>query len=146
MGVGPQEQVAYCFSQTVGQPALAQMLHLVVENMAALAERLEVLRIVVTRVVIEVRAGQIHTGGLNHCVGGQAFQRRQFERTSLTVAPGLRSLIPPAAIAQVNDQLAVRPAASLAAASGPPEADHVGQLRPVDRVEKAVLRADRHGG
>ena len=42
-------------------------------------------------------------------------------------------------------RLAVGPAADLAAALGPDEADPVADLRPVDRVEVAQLRLDRHG-
>jgi hypothetical protein len=41
----------------VGEPALAQVLGPVVQDVTALAERPEVLRIVVARVVVEVGAG-----------------------------------------------------------------------------------------
>ena len=61
------------------------------------------------------------------------------------VAPGLAELVPPAAVAEMADDGAVRTAASLAPTGSPLEPDPAADLRPVDRVEKAQLRSDRHG-
>jgi len=43
------------------------------------------------------------------------------------------------------DHLAMWASAALAAAFRPREPDHGRELRPVDRVEEAVLGPDRHG-
>jgi hypothetical protein len=56
-GVGAEEQVTERLAMPVGEPALAQVLGPVVQDVTALAERPEVLRIVVARVVVEVGAG-----------------------------------------------------------------------------------------
>lgn len=67
----------------VGEPALAQVFGAVVQDVAAQAERPEVFRVVVARVVIEVGTGQIDAGGFGRCAGRQAFQRRQLQRAAL---------------------------------------------------------------
>lgn len=120
------------------------MLLPVVQDVAALAKRLEVRGRVVARVVIQVGTGQIHPGGIARRVGWDCLGRCQLQLAALAAAPGLRHLIPPAPVPQVADQLAVGAATAFAAAFGPPEADHLGELHPVDWVEEAVFRADRH--
>ncbi|KQU23510.1 hypothetical protein ASG63_21880 [Methylobacterium sp. Leaf94] len=96
------------------------------QDVTALTERLEVLWIVVAGIVVEVGTGQVDAGGLNHCVSGQALERKQLQRAALARALGSRSLIPPAAVTQVNDQLAMWAAAAFTAPFGSSEADHVG--------------------
>lgn len=56
--VRSQEQVAQGPPQPIREPALAQVLGLVVEHVAPLTERFQISRIVVRRIVIEVSAGQ----------------------------------------------------------------------------------------
>ncbi len=63
--VGPKEQVAERFAHTVGQPALTPVLIAIMQDVAALAERLEVRWRIVARVVIEMGAGQIHPGSMD---------------------------------------------------------------------------------
>lgn len=63
---------------------------------------------------------------------------------AVAIAPGASLRGPPGAISQVRDVLPVRPAAVLATALRAGEADHLGQLAPVDGVQPAVLRSDRH--
>ncbi len=48
------------------------------------------------------------------------------------------------ALIEADDHSAVRTPAGLAAPTGAAEANHRGELRPVDRVEVAVFGADRH--
>ena len=72
--------------------------------------------------------------------GGQG----QPDKAPASVAPDAALFVPPATIAKVADQLPMRSGAVLTAAPGTLEADHSRQLRPVDGVQPAVLRADRH--
>ena len=58
--------------------------------------------------------------------------------------PALRIGIPPAAVTQMRHAPHVRSGAMLAPRTGPVEPDGHRELPPVDRVEPAVLRADRH--
>ena len=51
-----------------------------------------------------------------------------------------------AAVTEVEHALPVRACADLTAAAGSPETDHGRKLGPVDGVEEAVLRPDRHDG
>jgi hypothetical protein len=64
--------------------------------------------------------------------------------TTATVAPDLVLLVPPPAIAKMPNRPPVRTPAALAASLGPLKPDHGRQLRPIDRIEPAVLRTDRH--
>src|SRR3954469_22220721 len=60
------------------------------------------------------------------------------------ITPSLTSGIEPASVRQNADDLAMRPAASLANAAGTLEPHMPAQLRPVDRIEPAHLSPDRH--
>jgi len=113
----------------------------IVDHVAALAQRFEVRRRAVAGIVIKVRAGQDDIGHPD---------RRQREpglhRDPLaTVGPPAPDIgIPPASVAKMDDAPQMRPAAPLAPSTGTIEPDRLGQLPPVDRVEPAVLGADRH--
>ena len=58
----------------------------------------------------------------------------------------LALLIEPASVTEVDDVMTVWASTSLAAALRALKADNGGKLAPVDRIEPALLRADRHGG
>src|SRR4051794_25052941 len=60
------------------------------------------------------------------------------------IAPSLTSGIEPAPVRQNTDNLAMRPAASLANTAGTLEPHMLAQLRPVDWIEPAHLSPDRH--
>ena len=64
---------------------------------------------------------------------------------ALPAAPGAGGLVPPQAVAEVQDFAPVRPAASLALALGTAEPDRQRQLASVDRVEPAVAGEDGQG-
>ena len=57
---------------------------------------------------------------------------------------GSALLVPPSTVTEMPHPRAVWPAAMLTTAAGALEADHGRQLRPVDGVQVAELRADRH--
>ena len=65
---------------------------------------------------------------------------------SVSVPPGTSVGVPPAAITEVVNPPKVRAPASLTPAARAPEADHGRELGPIDWVEVAVLRSDRHLG
>ena len=96
------------------------MLRSIVDHVAALAQGGELVEGAVTGIVVEVRAGQHHFGPLASCedVLGRA-----------TCAPPLRTppveplRIPPPAISEMKDALAMWPPTMLANASCPFEAD-----------------------
>ena len=141
--VGPEKQIPERFSAKQGEPAPAAMLLPVVHEMAALAERHQVARVVVGGVVISVRCGQDNARGSNLHLEISSWSTGS-DPPPLPVPPGLSPLIPPAAITKMADGPAVGAAAPLTLTFGPAEPDHSRELRPVDGVEPAVLRADRH--
>ena len=118
------------------------MLVAIVDHVAALAERLEIFRPIIRRIVIEV-------GGREHDLGPSnedmlANWSDATQRPSAPISPSLLFFVPPSTVAQVLDLAAVRPAALLAPTFRSMKPDHRRQLRPVDRIEPFVLRADRH--
>ena len=114
------------------------MLGPVVEQVATLTKRRQITRMAVAGVVVEVGGRQID----HRCprVAGRGGQGGTNEAPA-PVAPGAALLVPPAAVAKVADQLAVRPGAVLTTPAGALEADHGRKLRPVDRIEPTVLGA-----
>ncbi len=122
-------------------PPAPAMLGRVVDHVAALAERGEIARRIVGRVVIEVRAGDIHPREPDD--RGDVCPD-DTDAPSPPVAPLSAIGIPPATIAKMEDARTVRPSAMLAAAFSAAEPDQPGQLGPVARVQPAMFRHDRH--
>jgi hypothetical protein len=142
--IRPTEQVTHSPPRSVGHCPPPQMLLAVVEHVAALAECLEIAGTIVGRVVVEVGRGQQHSR-LPQPARAPVRCRQIAELSAPTIAPGALSLIPPAPVTQVADHLAMRAPALLASGVRPLEANDGRELAPVDRVEPAELRADRHG-
>lgn len=123
------------------QPATTAMLGRIVDHVAALAQGCQLIEGAVTGIVVEVRAGQHHLGPL-------AANKNILGWT--TYAPPLRTppvepiRIPPPAISEMEDALAMRPPTMLANAPCPFETDEARDMLPVDRVKKDMLGADRH--
>ncbi|MGI3903085.1 MAG: hypothetical protein ACRYGP_30445 [Janthinobacterium lividum] len=108
-----------------------------------LAECREVRGLVVLRVVVTVSRREDDAGGassLDQAVG----RLEAAHRLPGTVTPPLGLIIPPAAVTKVQHHAPVWPAAGLAPTLGPPKPDRGRQLAPVDRIEPAVVPADRH--
>ena len=143
-GVGTGEQVAQGPPPTQGHANPPSMLWSVVQHVAPLAERPDVAMppTAMSWIMIEMCGRQHHLGCPDWCILGQG---RRGDLAASPVAPSLFRLIPPATITQMLHGLAMRPAADLAVALGPDEPDPVADLRPVDRIEVAQLRLDRHG-
>jgi hypothetical protein len=117
------------------------MLWPVVQHVAALAQGGEVGARIAGRIMIEMGAGQ-------HDAGGARETRDVAVRLAYppppTIAPVQPRAIPPAPIAEMHDTRAVRPSAMLTFAPCPAKADRVAQFTPVNWIEPAMLRGDRH--
>ncbi len=97
------------------------MLFTVMYQMAALAKRLEVFRVIISRVVIEVGGRKDHLGGADHNV--LVHQRDMTQNPAAPITPSSPFLIPPPPIAQMLNLTAMRAAAFLAPAFGSFEPD-----------------------
>ena len=116
------------------------MLGRVVDDVAALAQRAQVSRRAITEIVVEVGTGEDDICR-PHNRQGEALNG---DTAPLVIAPETGSGVPPAAIAQVRHIAHVRAAALLTPGAGSVEADRLGDLLPVDRVQPTVFGADRH--
>lgn len=117
------------------------MLGSIVDHMAPLAERSQVARCIVGRIMVEVRAGDIDPRDTDN--------RREVDRpdpdplsTAISPFPAIR--VPPASVTQVKYALAMWTTAMLAPPFGAAEADGPRQLGPVDWVKPAMFGHDRH--
>ena len=142
--IAAAEQVTERLPPEHRPPPSALILRPIVDHVATLAEGREVAVSVVRGVVIPVSSGQ-----QDLCLAGLPEDVRPYadpDPTASAIAPPAGLRVPPAAIAEVVDHSPVRPSAALAAASRPAEPDHGRELRPIDRIEEAVLGPDWHGG
>ncbi len=117
------------------------MLCRIVKHVAALAQRGEVDRHVVPRIVIEMRTGQNDIGRAD---AGQLEPVADRDPPTARRAPASRLGVPPSPVAEVRDEAAMRPRTMFAAGAGAAEPDRIRHLLPVDRIEPAVFGADRH--
>ena len=117
------------------------MVRPVVDHVAALTQAAQVLETVIARIVIEVGSGQ-NDAGLTHA--SRLFDIGSAGRTAMVIAPGLTSLVVPAAIRQTGDDHAMWTPAALADAASTFESHMPAQLWPVDRIIPAHLSFDRH--
>ena len=142
--VGAGEQVAQRPSPAQRHPDPPPVLRPIMQQVTPLAERPDVAvpAAAMRRIVVEMRCrehdlGRPHRRVLSRAGEGalRPLPSRQVCSVSSHQRPSPRWL----------HNLAMRPAADLAAPLGPDEPDPVADLRPVDRVEVAQLRLDRHG-
>ena len=113
--------------------------------MATLTQRLQVPRPVLGWIMVEVRTGQHHARLIPGEGRGQLSGSWQPpQRSASARPPDLMVLVPPPSIPKMIDQAAVGPPAALASPLRTAEADDGRELGPVDRVEPAMLAADRH--
>lgn len=121
-------------------PALPAMFRRVVQHVAPLAQRREVRRRIITRIVIEMRAGQHDPRHPHLCQRNP--QRR--DPPAFRRSPASPLGVPPTSVAEMRHPPQMWTAATLAATARTVEPDRGGQLRPVDRIEPAVFGTDRH--
>lgn len=117
------------------------MLRAIVEDVATLAQRRELVERAIARIMVEVCAGQYH-GRPGTIL--QNILSRPPHAPSSTAAPALPFTVPPSSIPEMKHSLPVRAPAMLAAVPGSYETHMVRELRPIDRVQKHVLGTDRH--
>jgi len=119
------------------------MLGAIMDHVASLAEGREVGVRVVAGVVIAM-GGREHDARPartpEHIVDAEG----EAHPLAAPITPSAAFGIPPSAVAQMVDDPPMRPPAALTAALGPVEPDHDRELRPVYRIEEAVLAPDRH--
>lgn len=139
--IEPQEQITDGPAHPVGQPSLRQMMRPVMDQVAALAEALQVGRVAVRRVMVEMRGSEDDAGDA-YSVKINAPWRRAL--VAVAIAPAGVAAVEPPPVRQAHHLGAVAAAADFAAALGAPEPDLPAQLRPVDRIEPAERCAYRH--
>ena len=93
------------------------MLGGVVQHVTSLAERGQILRRVVCRIVIEVRAGQNDARPQEGRTALVIDRRASAPMAAAPVSPTLFGFVPPHAVAQMQHDLAVRAIAALASTS-----------------------------
>ena len=123
------------------QPATTAMLGRIVDHVAALAQSCQLVEGAVAWIVVEVGAGQHHLGPLAAC---QDILGRATYAPTLRTPPVEPLRIPPPAISEMENTLAMRSPTMFANAPCPFEADEARDMLPVDRVEKDMFRSDRH--
>ena len=96
-----KEQIADGHTPSVSNPALRQVVRPVVQHVAALTERAEVLQPVVGRVAVKMRRSEHDTGhpelGGFHKIGPPG-------RAPLSVPPSRRLLVEPPPVRQATDE------------------------------------------
>ena len=111
------------------------------EHVAALAQGGEVGGGVVARIMVEMRTGEDDKGRADPRVqGGMA----DGGPPAAIGAPSAALAVPPSPVTEMRDPPEMRSPAAFATGARAYEADRVRQLIPVDRIEPAVLGADRH--
>lgn len=130
--IRPGEQIIKCQAQPVGDPALGKVVRPVVQHAAALAQALEVARVIVRRVMVQMRGRQHDAGGARRFQIGRA-------------GPGTA---PPSAVAPMPGRI-VQPA-SVRPAGRSPSARAAGRsprsARQSARIESpGSARASRSG-
>ena len=129
-----EEKIANGHTPPVSDPALRQVVRPVVQHVAALTERTEVLQQVVGRVAIKMRRGEHDPG---HPELGGFHKIWPPRRASLSVPPGRRLLVEPPPVRQATDEEEVWSPTALTPTSGALEANVAAQLTPVRRIERS---------
>lgn len=113
----------------------------IVDHVASLAERGQVARAVVGRVVVQMRARGIDPGDA-HERRDIVTRRANPMPSPITPLPAIG--VPPSTVTEMDNVPAMRTLAMFAAPLGAAEPDQPRQLGPVDRVEPAMFGHDRH--
>jgi hypothetical protein len=118
------------------------MMRTIVDQVTALTKAAQVAQPIIGRIVIQVRSGKHDM----RCPDpSDLFQIRPTSNAPASVAPRLPCLIVPSPVRQAAHSSAMRPAATLAYASGSLEANTPTELTPMSGIQAAKLSPDRHG-
>jgi hypothetical protein len=113
-----------------------------VDQVAALTKAAQVAKPVVGRIVIEMRSGKYDS----RCPDpSDLLQIRPTSNAPASVAPRVSCLIVPSPVRNAAYSSAMRPAATLAYASGPFESHTPTELTPMSGIQAAKLSPNRHG-
>jgi len=124
--IGSVEQIPKRPSPTKGDPDPATVLCPVMQEMAALAERSQIARLVVSRIMIEMRRRQDDLGSPQLIAIGRKVDKG--DRPPLPVPPAFGVGIKPTAITQVRNHPPMRPATTLASSVCSLEPDDTAEL------------------
>ena len=113
----------------------------IVDHVTALTEAAQIAQAVVGRIVIQVR-GSEHDARCPH--PHDLFKVGPMGDAAMSVTPCSPCRIEPPSVRQAAQCGAVRPAASLAQAAGPLEADAPAEFGPMRGIQAAQLASDRH--
>ena len=117
------------------------MVRPIVQHVAALTERAQVLEPIVGRIAVQVRRRE-HDA--RHPTPSRLLEVGPSGGTPSAIPPCRRLLVEPAPIRQAAEEDEVRPATTLAPSLSALEADAAAQLAPVRGIERSQLRADWH--
>jgi hypothetical protein len=137
-----EKQVADCPPSPVGDPMLCQMVRLIVQHVAALAERAQVPQPIVCRITVQVCCCEHDAGDPKpsclHKIGPAG-------RASSAIPPCRRLFVEPAPVRKDAEEGEMWSATTLAFSSSAREADVVAQLAPVWGIERSKLGSDWYG-
>ena len=140
-GVGSVEQVAKCPTEMGIHPPASPMLGGIVDQVASLAKRSQLFEATVAWIRMEMGARQNHRCPLAHV---KNIVGRSTNSPALPVPPIPAFRVPPLSVTHVEDAFQMSPTTMLAAAFGTDKPNEVGDMQPIDRVQKNMLRTDRH--
>jgi hypothetical protein len=141
VGVSTEEEVTNSPAPPVGDATLNEMVRPIVQQMAALAQRMKIAQTVVRGVMVEVSSSKHHpSGAVPRCVE----QIGPSSGSVTAVTPGAAKLVIPTAIRQAAQSHLVGPATSFTATLRSSEAYACAQFSPVRRIERAQLAANWH--
>lgn len=103
-------------------PTSTAMLRTVVNHVAALAERCQLVKRAVAGIMIEMRAGQDHRCPFSHL---KDVLSRSTNTPAVAVTPIRPAFVPPASVSEVEDPLPMWAPAMFAASACPYEADQM---------------------
>ena len=140
-GIGAVERVAQCPSKMGVHPPASPMLGGIVDQVASLAKRSQLFEATVAWIRMEMGARQNHRYPLAHV---KNIVGRSTNSPALPVPPIPAFRVPPLSVTHVEDAFQMSPTTMLAAAFGTDKPNEVGDMQPIDRVQKNMLRTDRH--
>ena len=112
------------------------MVRSIVQHVAALTERAEVLQPVVGRVAVEMGRREHDTG---HPEPSRLYKVGPSGHPAAAIPPCRRLLVEPPPVRQAADEGKVWPATALALTSGALKANVAAELTPVRRIERSQL-------
>lgn len=113
------------------------------DHVTSLAKGLEIAQGIVRRIVVQMGGGENHLGA-QFVIGFWGKGHLPPDFPALAITPDLLPDVPPPPVTHVANDLAMRPAALFTASPGSLEPHILADLWPVDRIEPAMLRSDRH--